>query len=105
MYRRELLTGLANRRAPVDTPPSSNKVELYTNGALLTHENKKVKFYDDLIKGRQVIINFMYADCASACPLVTEKLVQVHKAFKDRMGKDLFIYSMTLYPEKDDPAA
>ena len=47
----------------------------------------------------------MYASCKGACPLVTEKLVQVHRALKDRMGKDLFIYSLTLYPEQDDPAA
>ena len=37
--------------------------------------------------------------------MVTEKLAQVHRAMKDRMGKDLFMYSITLYPEQDDPAA
>jgi protein SCO1/2 len=47
----------------------------------------------------------MYASCTGACPMVTEKLAQVHRALKDRMGKDLFMYSITLYPEQDDPAA
>lgn len=105
MDRRDLLTRFANRRAPVETPRSSNSVDLFSNGALLTHENKQVKFYDDLMKGRQVIVNFMYADCASACPVITGRLVQVHKAFEDRMGKDLFICSITLKPEQDDPTA
>jgi len=104
MDRRDLLK-FASRRAPSDTPYSSNKVDLFSNGVLLTHENKQVKFYDDLMKGKQALVNFMYASCNGACPMVTEKLAQVHRALKDRMGKDLFIYSITLYPERDDPDA
>jgi protein SCO1 len=105
MDRRDWFTRFTNKSAPRDTPHSANKVELYSNGALTTHENKQVRFYDDLIHGKQAIINFMYASCTGACPMVTEKLVQVHKALKDRMGVDLFIYSLTLYPEQDDPEA
>jgi protein SCO1/2 len=105
MNRRDLFTRSASNRALVETPLSSNRVDLFSNGVLLTHENKQVKFYDDLIKGRQVIVNFMYASCTGSCPMLAEKLAQIHRALKDRMGKDLFIYSLTLYPEQDDPAA
>jgi protein SCO1 len=105
MNRRDLLINFANRKAQSDTPVLPYRVARFSNGVLLTHENKQVKFYDDLIHGRQAIVNFMYANCTGACPLITEKLVQVHKALKDRMGKDLFMYSLTLYPEQDDPAA
>jgi protein SCO1/2 len=105
MTRRDLLTRFAGQGAAVQGLNSSNRADLSSIGVLLTHENKQVKFYDDLIKGRQVIINFMYASCTGACPMVTEKLAQVHRVMKDRMGKDLFMYSITLYPEQDDPAA
>jgi len=105
MKRRDLLTSFASQGAAVQGINSANRADLLSIGVLLTHENKQVKFYDDLIKGRQVIINFMYADCTGACPMVTEKLAQVHRAMNDRMGKDLFMYSITLYPEQDDPAA
>src|SRR5262245_23602379 len=104
MNRRDLIINFANRRAQVQRPDLPYMVGKFSNGVLLTHENKQVKFYDDLIHGKQAIINFMYANCTGACPLITEKLVQVHKALKDRMGKDLFIYSLTLYPDQDDPA-
>jgi len=30
---------------------------------LRTHEGKNVRFYDDLLKGKIVMINFMYATC------------------------------------------
>lgn len=77
----------------------------FTNALLRTHENKEVRFYDDLIGGKQVLMNLMYATCEGACPLVTSNLVRVHDALKARMGKDLFMYSITVKPEDDDPAA
>jgi protein SCO1/2 len=85
--------------------PASWGAKRLANFTVRTHEDKEVKLYEDLIRGRQVIINFMYAKCDGACPVVTAKLIQVHKALKDRMGKDLFMYSLSIKPEQDDPAA
>ena len=34
-----------------------------TNVVVQTHEGKNVRFYDDLIKGKIVMINFMYTTC------------------------------------------
>jgi protein SCO1/2 len=85
--------------------PGSPGPKIFTNALLRTHENKQVRFYDDLIRGRQVLITLMYATCEGACPVVTSRLVKVYEALKDRMGKDLFMYSMTVKPEEDDPAA
>lgn len=94
-------------RAPVQGVPhvASPGPMFFTNSLLRTHENKEVRFYDDLIRGKQVLMNLMYATCEGACPLVTSNLVKVHEALKNRMGKDLFMYSMTVKPEDDDPAA
>ena len=105
MTRRELFTNCATKNAQQKQLLCTTKEERFTNALLRTHEGKQVKFYDDLIKGKQVIFNMMYATCEGACPLVTSKLVKVHQALKDRMGEDLFIYSITLKPEHDDPAA
>jgi protein SCO1 len=105
MNRRKLFSGLAPDK-PIYVPhPASPGPALFTNALVRTHENKQVRFYDDLIKGRQVLVNLMYASCEGLCPQVTSNLVKVHQALKDRMGKDLFIYSITLKPEEDDPAA
>jgi len=50
------------------------------NVELVTHEGKKVRFYDDLVKDRKVVINFMYTNCADGtCPITTANLVQVQK--------------------------
>jgi protein SCO1/2 len=72
---------------------------------LTTHEGRKVRLYDDLIKDKIVIINFMYARCDGVCLPITANLVKVQQLFGDRMGRDVFINSFTLKPEQDTPEA
>jgi mono/diheme cytochrome c family protein len=62
-----------------------------------------VRFYDDLIKGKVVLINFIYTACQDACPLETARLVQVQKLLSDRVGHDIFMYSISIDPEHDTP--
>src|SRR5678815_1677673 len=85
--------------------PASPGVTRYTNAVLRTQDGQEVRFYDDLIRGKQAVINFMYAECHGACPLVTQTLKKTYKDLKDRMGKDLFFYSITTKPQDDSPAA
>ena len=99
MERRKLL----NR---VFTPhPYSPGAGRYTNALLRTQDNQEVKFYDDLIRGRQAVVNFMYAECGNTCSMVTQKLKTIYEELKPRMGKDLFFYSLTIKPQDDTPAA
>jgi protein SCO1 len=103
MKRRELFTDLVKGRSIFEPHRSSPGAGRFTNALLRTHEDKKVRFYDDLIRGRQVVINFMYANCHGACPMVTSTLIKVYQSMKDRMGKDVFFYSITVKPEEDTP--
>ena len=75
----------------------------FPNVELLTQDGKKVHFYDDLIKGKVVAIELMYTSCKYNCPLETARLVQLQKLLGDRMGKDVFFYSITIEPEHDTP--
>lgn len=75
----------------------------FPNVELITQDGKKVRFYDDLIKGKVVAIELMYTTCKYNCPLETARLVQVQKMLGDRMGKDVFFYSITIEPEIDTP--
>ncbi len=75
----------------------------FPNVELITHEGKKVKFYDDLVKNKIVIFNFMYAKCEGVCPGITMNLARVQKLLGPRVGKDIFMYSITLKSEVDTP--
>ena len=77
----------------------------FPNFELTTSEGKTVKFYDDLLKDKIVIINLMYADCDGICPVTTANLKRVQSLLRERVKKDIFIYSLTLRPEQDTPAA
>ena len=72
---------------------------------LRTQDNKKVRFYEDLIKDKIVTINFFYARCDGVCPGITANLVKVQKLLGDRMGRELFMYSISLKPDEDKPSA
>lgn len=72
------------------------------NVPLLTHEGKQVRFYDDLIKGKIVTLNFFYTRCDEICPGVTANLAQVQKLLGADVGSKLFMYSFSLKPEEDD---
>jgi protein SCO1 len=105
MNRRELFTSVTGRALACEPASGACGANLFTNAVLRTHENQQVRFYDDMIKGKQAIINMMYADCDTLCPAITSRLVRVHEALKERMGRDLFMCSISLKPEADHPAA
>jgi protein SCO1/2 len=72
------------------------------NIPLVTHEGKEVRFYDDLVKDKVVMLNFFYAVCSDVCPAVSANLAEVQKMLGDKVGRDIFMYSFTLKPEADD---
>jgi protein SCO1 len=74
----------------------------FPNVVLTTHEGKKVKFYDDLVKNKIVLINFFYAQCEKQCPTNTANLRRVQKKLGDKMGREIFFLSITLKAEHDD---
>jgi protein SCO1/2 len=76
----------------------------FPNVTLTTQDGAPVRFYDDLVKGKIVAINLIYTTCKYACPLETARLSQVAKLLGDRMGRDVFFYSITIDPAHDTPA-
>ena len=72
---------------------------------LRNQDNKKFRFYEDIVKDKVVTINFFFAKCEEICPLITSNLVRVQRLLGDRVGREIFMNSITLKPEQDTPAA
>jgi len=85
--------------------PEERRRNRFLDVPLTTHEGRKVRFYSDLIKGRTVFLNFLYTVCTAEaiCPLGTANLVEVQKILGPRVGRDVFMYSITLDPVNDTP--
>lgn len=69
-----------------------------------THEGNSALFYDDLVRDKTVVFNFMYLNCEDTCPTTLHTLMDVHTLLRPRIGKDIFMYSITLDPERDSVA-
>ena len=77
----------------------------FPNAIFETQDGKKVRFYDDLIKGKLVVINMLLTECSEGlCQAMTANLVRVQQALGSRVGRDIFMYSITLRPEFDTPS-
>ncbi|HEX2162526.1 MAG TPA: SCO family protein [Thermoanaerobaculia bacterium] len=77
--------------------------DYFPNVTLLTHEGERVRFFDDLIRDKVVLFNFIYTSCPDTCPMETARMLEVSGLLGDRLGKDVFFYSMTVDPENDTP--
>ncbi len=75
----------------------------FPNVPLTTHDGDTVRFFDDLVEGKIVVLNFIYTTCPDTCPLETAQLIKVQDILEDRLGKDVFFYSITIDPDHDTP--
>ena len=98
-----LLSSAAALLGPASAVAGPWGADYFPNVPLTTQDGKVVRFYDDLLKGKSVAINLIYTHCSASCPLETAKLSQVQKILGDRVGKDIFFYSISIDPKHDTP--
>jgi protein SCO1 len=76
----------------------------FPNVPLTDQDGRTLHLYDDLLKGKTVVVNLIYTQCLDSCPLETARLLQLQKMLGDHVGKDIFFYSVSIDPEHDTPA-
>jgi protein SCO1/2 len=70
---------------------------------VVNQDGKTLRFYDDLIKGRIVVVSFVYTSCSDLCPIITARLAQVKDKLGEAVGRDIFFISISVDPEHDTP--
>ena len=85
------------------TAPDSPAHKYFTDVELITQNGQKVKFYSDLWQGKVVIINSFFATCQGSCLPLNQNLAKVQEALGDRLGKDVYILSISVDPTVDTP--
>jgi len=75
---------------------------LIPNVPVVTHEGEERMFYDDLVHERIVMIHFMSIAGDPIYPVI-DNLVRVQRLLGQRVGKDLFMVSVTTDPRRDTP--
>src|SRR5436853_5137818 len=62
----------------------------FPNVELTTSEGRTVRFYDDLLRDKIVVINLMYADCDGICPTATANLKRVRTLLRQQVTEAVF---------------
>jgi protein SCO1/2 len=73
------------------------------NLPVVNQDGQALKFYDDLIKDKIIVVMFIYTSCTDICPLTTARMTQIEDKLGDAVGRDIFIISLTVDPENDTP--
>ncbi|NTX16631.1 SCO family protein [Myxococcus sp. CA056] len=75
----------------------------FTNTELVDQHGKTHRFYEDLVRGRKVLINFAFTACKGACSPITKHLTQVQEKLGGRVGKDITMITLSVDPANDTP--
>lgn len=70
---------------------------------LLDQNGRRVRFYSDLIKDKVVLISFFYTSCTYTCPMQGKVFSDLQAELGERLGKEVFLISVTMDPETDRP--
>ena len=90
-------------QASVRYPRQAKQSSRFSNIELTTQHGKRVRFYEDLVDGKVVIINMMYTTCTSLCPYYQVQLSKLHELMHRWIGTDVQLISITIDPENDTP--
>jgi hypothetical protein len=77
---------------------------LLPNVVVQTHEGRRALFYNDLLRGKTVLVHCMSIADETRRPAL-DSLRAAHHLLGERMGRDVFMYSLTVDPEHDTPGA
>jgi protein SCO1/2 len=99
-----LVLGLAS--CQTDQGPGSyvadSKVDGLPNVQLIDQNGQKVALSS--LKGKPVLIDFIYTSCKGPCPMLTAKFAMVANLLRFELGKQVTMVSLTVDPEHDQPA-
>jgi protein SCO1/2 len=92
-----------NAQTPAAQSEDSPAQKYFTDTMLMNQNGEKMRFYTDLLKGKVVIINCFFATCKGSCLPMNRNLEKVQEALGDRLGKEIYIISLSVDPVVDTP--
>lgn len=82
-----------------DSPLQAAVKNYFPNAVLQTQDGAQVRFYDDVLKDKVVLINFMFTTCPGICPPMMANLAKVQPLLSPKVQ----MVSITVDPETDTP--
>lgn len=76
----------------------------FTDTTLVDQDGKQVRFYTDVLKGKVVLIHFIFTSCTDACPAMVQKMLGAKAELGPEFAKDMRYVSISIDPQRDTPA-
>jgi len=84
------------------TAPGAAKVVL-RDAPLADAGGKRVRLAHDVIGERIAVVNFVYTNCTTVCPVSSATFQQLQQRLGPRLGKEVVLVSVTVDPLRDTP--
>jgi protein SCO1/2 len=73
-------------------------------GLLLTDRSgEQVDLRRDVIGERVAVVNFVYTNCTTVCPVTSTIFSMLQKSLADRLGEEVVLVTLTVDPARDTP--
>ena len=90
-------TPAAPQSTQVTAPPNLKAPEFN-----LLNQNSE-RFVSTALRGKIVVLDFIYTTCTDVCPLFTANLAQLQRTLKNENKRAVFFVTITTDPEVDSP--
>lgn len=71
---------------------------------VVTQDGKTFLFYSDLVKDKKVILSFFNSQVMPHSKTLLENLAKLQKFYKNSIGTEFMMYTITTNPKRDTPA-
>jgi protein SCO1 len=104
----QIINQAANGLLEVGTGESTNEgptaaAKYFGDVELIDQDGRKLRFYSDVLKGKTVVVNALFTTCTNVCPPISRNFERIQDALGERLGKDVFLVSITVDPVNDTP--
>jgi protein SCO1/2 len=76
----------------------------FTDVELIDQDGKPHRLYSDLLADRTVVVDVFFSECTGSCPMVGAALAKLQGELGERMGRDIYLLSISVDPANDTPA-
>ncbi len=75
--------------------------DYFPNNVLVDHDGNSVRFFDDLLRDRLVLMHVLFTRCTGVCPPIIQNIKKASALLEDRLGAEVVVVSLTVDPEFD----
>lgn len=80
-----------------------DKVDFQISNTTLINQNGEFIKLSELMKGKVVVMNFIFTSCTTICPPMGANFVKLKNLMADKINKDLVMISISIDPRNDTP--